>query len=216
MLMTLLSMGVGYFSTITDNFDQFLVGIWTINFGWYGLFQVCYLYMGEIVGYNRKVFSSIQWFSFNSLVAQTFLIPKLLGELLSLGTISLTGASLFQVSLILGILSYALILFLTHMPETPNWLLTNLKRKEAEKQLNKIAEVNGRKTTVEVELVKGITTVDSDGATVHEDIVKVKFGGKQPISLFKRDYSIFTIFNLNLLPVSSSCKCSISFISYLF
>ena len=206
MLMSQLSMGLGYFITITEDFHQFLFGVWTIHFGWYGLFQVSYLYLGEIVGFNTRVFESIKWFSFNSLIAQTFLIPIFLGEIAAVKTISLSGGSLFQVSLCLGILSFSQIFLLMHMPETPKWLLTNLKRKEAEKQLNKIAKVNGKKITVEVELVKGSSRVDSDGASVHEKIVKVKFGGQQPISLEKRDYSIFTIFNLNLLPVSSSFK----------
>ena len=97
------------------------------------------------------------------------------------------------------------------MPETPRWLLTNLKGKKAETQLNEIAGVNGNKITVEVELVKGSSRVESNGATVHEDIVRVKLGGKKEEE--KRDYSIFSIFNLNLLPVSSSCLCSISCIS---
>ena len=75
MLLTQLSMGVGYFTTLTENFSTFVVGIGIINFGWYGLFQVCYLYLMEIVGFNRRVHPSVKWFSLNSLIGQTFLIP---------------------------------------------------------------------------------------------------------------------------------------------
>ena len=204
MLLTQVSMGLGYFMTITEKFGLFLVGVWIINFAWYGLFQVCYLYLVEIVGLDGKVFPSIKWFSFTSLIAQSFNIPILLGEIGSVTTIYYSGASLFQVSLCLGILSFSQVLLLLHMPETAKWLLTNLKREEAESQLNEIARVNRKEITVEVELVKGDSRVDSDGAWVHEDIVRVKFGAQQAISLEKRNYPIFTIFNLNLLPVSPS------------
>ena len=205
MLLMQVSMGVGYFCAITKSFKFFLVSVWTIHFGSSGLFQVCYLYLVEITGFEKRVFPSIKWLTFNSLIAQTFLIPYLLGKLTSVATIWLTAASLHQVSFFLAVFSFAQLLLLIHLPESPKWLLTNLKPKAAENLLNKMAEANGKEITVEVELAKGSSRVASDGAVVHEDVVRVRFGGLQrPVSLEKKDYSILKIFNMNLLPVSSA------------
>ena len=209
MLLMQVAMGVGFFCAITNKFYIFLIAVFIINFGSFGLFQVCYLYLLEITGFDRRVFPSVKWLTFNSLIAQTFLIPFLVGKLASVVTIFLTAASLHQVSLFLGIMSFSQLILLLHMPESPKWLLRNLKRKRAEKLLNKIAEVNGKEMTVEVELAKGSSRVDSDGAKVHEDIVTIKVGGRHPVSLEKKEYSFLTIFNINLLPVRSSCKCDI-------
>ena len=212
LLLTQLSMGVGYFTTLTENFKIFVLGIWIINFGWYGLFQVSYLYLMEIVGFNMRIHTSIKWFTLNSLIAQTFLIPIFLGEIAAMIIIWKTQAALCNAFLCLGILSFSQVFLLMHLPETPKWLLTNLKPKEAERQLNEMAAVNGKKITVEVELAQGRCRVDTDGATLC-DLAKVKFGGQEPISLEKRDYPTFTVFNLNLLPVSPSWRKVLTCIS---
>ena len=203
MILTQVLMGVGYFCSITDIFYLFLFADWMINFGWSGLFQVCYVYVAEMTGFDGRPFERIKWITYNSLIMETFLIPFLLGEIIVVSVLHLTVTRLHWTSFFLGAISFSLLLLLFHMTESPKWLLNNYKLKQSEKVLNEMAVANGKGITIEVDMVKGSSKVDPDGALVHEDIVRVKVAGSQPISLETKEYSIFKLFDLNLLPVSS-------------
>ena len=168
--------------------------------GYFGLFLVSYLYLVEMIHFNKRVFPGISWFTYNSLICFTIRIPELLGEFLT--ETSYNYFDWYQVTLAMAVITLLPIyLLLAWLPESPKWLLANHKVRQAEQVLNDMARTNGKDVTVKVDIVDSTRQTAWDGARVHKDVVRVKLGDREEVKLEVRSYSTFSMFNANLLQV---------------
>ena len=168
--------------------------------GYFGLFLVSYLYLVEMIHFNKRVFPGISWFTYNSLICFTIRIPELLGEFLT--ETSYNYFDWHQVSLAMAVITLLPIyLLLVWLPESPKWLLANHKVRQAEQVLNDMAKTNGKDVSVKVDIVDSTRRTAWDGARVHKDVVRVKLGDREEVRLEVRSYSTFSMFNANLLQV---------------
>ena len=211
MLTAFLCLTANYLALLIVNFRSpffyfsYLIG----EMGFYGLFLFCYLYLVEIIEFNKKVFSQVSWFTYNSLIGLTFRIPLILGDFVISTWISYYQPSGKTVYLSLVVISFMPIyLLLAWLPESPQWLLSKFKVREAEEVLNEMARLNGKKVTVKVDIVVcDIGRTDWDGAKIDGELALVKLGDRKEVLVEKRSYSMFSLFNVNLLQYTFIFYC---------
>ena len=81
MLLSMLTMGSGaVLETLMPNLPTIFIMSFLKGFGKWALFQVCLLYIVEIMGYQKR-FKKLYWISYNSVAGITFLIPYCLGKI---------------------------------------------------------------------------------------------------------------------------------------
>merc|ERR1719397_304548 len=65
-----------------EHYRLFQLGYLLSMFGFYGLLQISYIYLVEITGNDKRVFSRVGWFTYDSLISMSFYIPRLGGGVL--------------------------------------------------------------------------------------------------------------------------------------
>ena len=199
-MVSLLAMSLGNFGQIIDHYPTFLICYSFCVFGWIGLLHVSYLYLLEITGVDKRVFQDVPWFTYNSLIGLTFYLPRIIGKFLMAALYE--RYDITQISLWEAIISLLAILLLGFLPESPKWLLSQFRVKEAQEVLNDMSNVNGTKMNLELDIMD--STRKQTGNVINKDI-KVKFNCMEgKVSLEQTKYSFLALFDLNLIRVGVS------------
>ena len=183
-MFSITSMALG---SILSCFNNFYFAYLPGSFLWFGgclsLYQVNLIYLVEIVGLRKQVFSRCQWFTYNSLIGASFLIPYYTGKLVAgvfIEVISLDFSIYCILLAVLSSLSTSLVYFL---PESPRWLLVTYRTDDARKVLEAIAEENKEKIEIKIEVVEKKKDYDVDGARL-KNYIKIIFNDDKYEEMF--------------------------------
>ena len=148
--LAMITMSLGaLLETFMPSFAYVCIFTFLNSFGKWALFQVALVYLMEVIGF-RKRFHTLYWISYNSVATITIFIPYSLGKILSSAVVqSLPNWRQFERWIALGTFTEILIIFF--LPESPKWLLSKNKIKEAKAVLREIARVNGKREDFEIE-----------------------------------------------------------------
>ena len=201
-IMSAISMTCGFIIQIAslnnalNNFILYLVGTFFICLGNIALFQQSFLYISEIIGFRKPVFTKIKWFTYNSLLGVTSMLPWYTGKIfiaIGVDSVKIHFSTYVYISAGVTLLSFPIIYFL---PESPRWLLSKYDISTARKILRQIAKENKKDVDIRINLVPSPREKDVDGARIKGNLVHVKFNreGKVDVLMEYRQYPIWTIF----------------------
>ena len=174
-IISLLSIAIGsIISCIRNFYYAYLPGSFLSIAGCFGLYQVSFIYLVEIVGWRKQVFSRFRWFTYDSLIGMSFFIPYYLGKIVAAVVIEVILLEFNFYCILIAVVSSLSTFLVYFLPESPRWLLVNYKVEKANKILQSIAKENKKKVTFDIEVVKAKKVFDADGAKL-KDYVKVKF-----------------------------------------
>ena len=173
--------------SILSCFNNFYFAYLPGSFLWFGgclsLYQVNLIYLVEIVGLRKQVFSRCRWFTYNSLIGASFFIPYYTGKLVAgvfIEVISLDFSIYCILLAVLSSLSTSLVYFL---PESPRWLLVTYRTDDARKVLEAMAEENKEKIEIKIEVVEKKKDYDVDGARL-KNYIKIIFNDDKYEEMF--------------------------------
>ena len=172
----------------------YYVGVFSINFGKWSMLYLCYLYLVEIAGLRKRVFSRIEFFTYHSFVGLSLYLPFLFGKLLA-GLLFHWGFGSYVH--IFGSLSAIPIFLLPFLKEPPRYLLSKFKFEEAKEVMKAIAKDNNREEEIDIKAidVEVKNKIDLDGGEIVK-IVEVSFGGKkETVHLELRHYKLRILFS---------------------
>ena len=175
---SLISIALGSSISCFNNFYYaFLPGAFLILGGCLSLYQVNLIYLVEIVGWRKQVFSRFRWFTYNSLIGTSIFVPYYLGKLLTGVVIEVISLDFDIYCILIAVLSILSIFLVYFLPESPRWLLVTYKTDDAKKIIMSIAEENKEKIDLEIEVIEKKKDHDVDGAKL-KDYIKIQFGRK--------------------------------------
>ena len=176
----------------STNFEYFIAGTFLVNMGTFGSYQVCFIYLVEIIGWRKPVFSKIRNFTFNSLIGSTFLVPFYIGKIIPGLFIEVVMIHFYSYISAVSAATISIALTVFFIPESPRWLLSTYKKERAQEVLSDIAKTNNKDVDIEVELLDRDPrrTKDLDGAEIREFYVLVKFNreDKEDVCMEMRSY----------------------------
>ena len=161
----------------SKNFNYFIAGTFFVNMGIFGCYQLCFVYLVEIIGWRKPVFSKITCFTYNSLIGTTFLVPFYIGNIIPGLFIEVALVKFYTYIYAVSAATISIALTVFFIPESPRWLLSTYKADRAQEVLSDIAKTNKKDVDIKVELVPRDPerTKDLDGAEIREFYVLVKF-----------------------------------------
>ena len=176
----------------SKNFYYFIAGTFLVNMGTFGSYQLCFIYLVEIIGWRKPVFSKIPHFTLNSLIGSTFLVPFYIGKIIPGLFIEVVKIQFYSYIYAVSAATISIALTVFFIPESPRWLLSIYKIERAKEILSGIAKTNNKDVDIEVECVPGDPerTKDLDGADIREYYVLVKFNraDKEDVFMEMRSY----------------------------
>ena len=176
--------------TVMQDFNVLVIMSFLKSFGKVGLFQVCLLYLVEIMGFKKR-FKMLYWISYNSVASISLMIPYCLGKIFA--TLFITYFSDWrQFELYLGIISFSQVLVVWFISESPKWLLFHYKLRRAQKLLSEIAKTNGVDVDIEIKTVQRQKDYDSEGIEIKDNLIDISFGNSkfENVLLQQRYYSV--------------------------
>ena len=191
MVISMLTMSSGtILQTFMLDFKVVVIMTFLKGFGKWALFQVCLLYLVEIMGFKKR-FKRLYWISYNSVAGISLMIPYCLGKIFATFFISYFS-DWRQFELYLGIISFSQVLVVWFIPESPKWLLYHYKIKRAQKLLSEIAKANGVDVDIKIKTVKRQNDFDTEGAEIKDDLIEIDFGDSkiEKVLLQQRYYSV--------------------------
>ena len=191
MLLSMLTMSSGaILETFMQSFPTVFIMTFLNSFGKWALFQICLLYLMEIIGFQKR-FRKFYWISYNSVAGISFLIPYCLGKIVA--TFIVTYYPDWRhFELYIGVGSCIQIPLLWFIPESPRWLLSHHKIEQAKKLLSSIAKVNSENVDIDIKVRKRQKCFELDGAEIKDNILEITFGGpaQKRVLLEQRHYSM--------------------------
>ena len=170
----------------SKNFDYFIAGTFLVNMGTFGSYQLCFIYLVEIIGWRKPVFSKITSFTHNSLIGSTFLVPFYIGKIIPGLFIEVALIRFYTYIYAVSAATISIALTVFFIPESPRWLLSTYRADRAQEVLSDIANTNKKDVDIKVELFPRDPerTKDLDGAEIREFYVLVKFNRAEKEDVF--------------------------------
>ena len=152
-----------------------MAGTFLVNMGTFGSYQLSFLYLAEIIGWRKPVLPKVKWFTYNSLIGSTFLVPFYIGKIMPGIFIEVVLLQFYSYIYAVSAATISIALTVFFIPESPRWLLSTYRTQRAQKVLSDIAKTNNKDVDIEVTLTPAKRTKDLDGADIREFYVLVKF-----------------------------------------
>ena len=176
-------------------------GIFFYHAGQLAIVQDSYIYLVEIVGLRKNVFSVGPFhFTLHSLIGTSFCIPFILGKIVG-------GALFFHSHVVSYACFFAVPLFaLFFLPESPRWLIRHEYYDRAKEVLNEIAQENEEEVDISFHPIPVPRKYDLDGAEIEKSVfVTFKNPDKNDVFMEVRQYTLVqTFFGSELLPITLS------------
>ena len=173
---------------IRPHYSAFYIFLFLMTIGKLTIVQVCYIYLVEIGGFRKKLFSIGSFhFTYNSFIGTSFAIPFYIGEILG----GYTYFNFDEVWWLRFFFYFVPVVTLLLLPESPWWLLRKGYYGRAKEVLTEIAKENREEVDIEIYPVSLTKKVDFDGAKILKRIfVTFRNPDKANVDLESSSYTL--------------------------